>query len=219
MRPAPHSPRHSLRKRRILLLSALLLLCFALVLPASAGAAQKGLETDLTWGLDSNDTSRTLTGVQDLGSGWTRITAAWHDIETSRGHYNNTQMSRLDTAINGLQARGSKVVVSVYTAPGWASGRSERESPPQDPADYARFIKAMAERYRGKVGAWEVWNEENFQQFWTTGPNAARYAALLKAAYPAVKAGDPGATVVFGGLSLNDYAYVEAAYAAEPNLG
>src|SRR4051794_31794495 len=132
MRPARHSPRHVLRKRRVLLLGALLL-CLALALPASAGAAQKGLETDLTWGLDSNDTSRTLTGVQDLGAGWVRITAAWHDIETSPGHYNNTQMTRLDTAINGLQAKGSKVVVTVYTAPGWASGRTERESPPQNP--------------------------------------------------------------------------------------
>jgi len=202
-----------------LLLSAVLALCLALVPPASAGAAQKGLETDLTWGLDAQDTSQTLTGVQDLGPGWTRITAAWHDIETSPGHYNSTQMSRLDTAIDGLQSTGSKVIVTVYTAPQWASGMSERESPPQNPADYARFIRAMAERYRGKVGAWEIWNEENFQQFWSSGPNAAKYAELLKAAYPAVKAGDPNATVVFGGLSLNDYAYLESAYAAEPNLG
>ena len=49
--------------------------------------------------------------------------------------------------------------------------------------------------------------------------NAGQYAAQLKAAYPAVKTGDPAAKVVFGGLSFNDWEFLEAAFAAQPSLG
>jgi hypothetical protein len=72
----------------------------------------------------------------------------------------------------------------------------------------------MANRYKGKVAAYEIWNEENGSRFWPSGPNAAAYTQLLKASYPAIKAADPSALVVFGGLVNADYHYVEQAYAA-----
>jgi len=37
---------------------------------------------------------------------------------------------------------------------------------------------------------------------------------MLKAAYPAIKAADPGSKVLLGGLSGNDYDYLQAVYAA-----
>ena len=45
-------------------------------------------------------------------------------------------------------------------------------------------------------------------------PNPAAYAQLLKATYPVIKAADPGATVVLGGLTGNDYPFLEGVYAA-----
>ena len=85
---------------------------------------------------------------------------------------------------------------------------------PQNPADYADFVRYVAGRYAGRVSAWEVWNEENTQRFWSTGPSPSSYVPLLQAAYPAVKQADPNALVVFGGVSQNDYAFIEGAYAA-----
>ena len=85
---------------------------------------------------------------------------------------------------------------------------------PKNPADYADFVRYVATRYAGRVSAWEVWNEENTSRFWSTGPSASEYVPLLQAAYPAVKAADPTALVVFGGVSQNDYTYIESAYAA-----
>jgi hypothetical protein len=46
-----------------------------------------------------------------------------------------------------------------------------------------------------------VWNEPNYQVFWQPTPNAAAYTALLKAAYTAIKAADPDAVVVAGGIA------------------
>ena len=43
-------------------------------------------------------------------------------------------------------------------------------------------------------------------------PDPAAYAALLKASYPVIKAAEPNATVLVGGLTGNDYPYLEALY-------
>jgi hypothetical protein len=190
-----------------------------LLLPAPASAAEKGLETDLTWGISAADQDRTMAGLADLGARWHRITMAWHDVETRNGQYASSELTRYDQAIAKAAASDIKLIVTVYTAPKWASGTDNRESPPLNPADYADFMSFVANRYRGKVDAWEIWNEQNALNFWSTGPNPARYAQLLKAAYPAVKAADPNATVVYGGTWENDYEFLEGAYAEVPNLG
>ena len=53
-------------------------------------------------------------------------------------------------------------------------------------ADFARFARWAARHFRGRVGAWEVWNEPNDRSFWQG--SARRYVRLLRAAYP----GDQG---------------------------
>ena len=194
-------------------LIGLLLLCA----PAASHAAEKGIETDLTWGVTDADRDRTVAGVQDLGASWMRLTMSWHDIETAKGSYE--LLEDYDAAMEKAAASGTKILVTVYTAPTWASGVSDRESPPRDPNDYADFMRFAAQRWGAQVDAWEVWNEQNLWGFWSTGPDPAEYAHLLKTAYPAIKAADPTSTVLFGGVSYNDYRYIEGAYAAIPNLG
>jgi hypothetical protein len=51
------------------------------------------------------------------------------------------------------------------------------------------------------VHTYEVWNEPNLVSMWTPNPNAAKYAALLKVAYPAIKSADRNSTVLTAGLS------------------
>jgi hypothetical protein len=155
--------------------------------------------------------------VQDLGANWVRLTMSWADVEQTKGAYSS--LSRYDTAITKAQSSGARIVITVYQSPAWASGQTNPESPPADPQDYANFMRFAAARWGDKVDAWEIWNEQNSAAFWSTGPDPARYATLLKAAYPAVKVADPTALVVYGGVSHNDYRFIERSYAAEPNLG
>lgn len=187
------------------------------VVASPAMAAEKGIETDMTWGTNATERDQTAAGVKSLGAKWMRLTMAWHDIENAKGAYKN--LGRYDDAFTRAQNSGAKIVVTVYTAPKWASGTDNRESPPQNPADYADFIRFAATRWGDKVDAWEIWNEENLSTFWSTGPDAAAYARLLKAAYPAVKGADPSALVVFGGMAYNDYFFLRKAYNEVPNLG
>lgn len=192
---------------------AVALLCA--LAPAPARAVQTGVVPDLTWGTSATDQDRTAASIKDVGAKWVRLSVNWRDAEPSRGVYNSWWIAQYDRAVALARGAGAHVVLMVSESPAWASGSSASYAPPRDPADFARFMRFLSARYAGAgVDAYEIWNEPNISRFWTTGPNPAAYAALLKAAYPAVKAGDPNAKVVFGGLSTSDYDYLSRAYAA-----
>ena len=88
------------------------------------------------------------------------------------------------------------------------------QTPPANPQEYAAFVGALAQHFGTKVAAYEIWNEEDSSGWWAGGPNPAAYTQLLEATYPAVKAADPSATVVLGGLTGNDFEFLEGVYAA-----
>jgi hypothetical protein len=73
------------------------------------------------------------------------------------------------------------------------------------------MAKWMAARYKGRVQAWEAWNEPNNTTFWTG--TTTDYVALLKAGYRGFKAGDAGAKVVLGGPVFNDDVWIRDVYA------
>ncbi len=75
-----------------------------------------------------------------------------------------------------------------------------------NPENYwARFVYNTVKRYAPRIQTWEVWNEPDLGppatfRFWSG--SRADYARLLKVAYLAAKAADPGARVLFGGLAF-----------------
>jgi hypothetical protein len=76
---------------------------------------------------------------------------------------------------------------------------------------FGAYAEAAARRYRGRVRAWEVWNEPNEATFWQSTPE--RYVRLLQAAYEGVKRGDPDAVVVGGSISGADLVYLRKLFA------
>jgi len=103
-----------------------------------------------------------------------------------------------DTAAT-LQARYSLKVLQVFhDTPGWAlneqlDGQRRYKRFPRDLRDLYKFCKAMAQRYKGRVLAWEPWNEANITMF--GGHTIDEMCAHQKAAYLGYKAGNPDLTV------------------------
>jgi aryl-phospho-beta-D-glucosidase BglC (GH1 family) len=91
----------------------------------------------------------------------------------------------------------------VHGTPDWARpADSSFTHPPTNVADFANFMTQLATRYKGQVAAYEIWNEPNLNYEWgEQTPDPAAYTELLKAAYTAVKAVDPAAKVISGGLA------------------
>ena len=91
--------------------------------------------------------------MADLGSKWNRVNLSWRDIETSKGARSSSGIARYDRAVALTRQSGSKVIVMVNRAPGWASGSGNVEAPAQNPADSASFMTWLAAHYRRQVDA------------------------------------------------------------------
>src|SRR4051794_4292868 len=197
------------------LVGALLLTTlFSVAGPSSAAALEPGVVSDLSWGISATDKQKTADAMVDAHARWTRIGLGWRNLEPSKGSYSSQYLQEQDAAVQAARAAGVKVILDVVESPQWASGSTNKLAPPRNPQDLADFMTFVANRYKGQVQAYEIWNEENGSRFWPSGPDAGAYTQLLKATYPAIKSADPSALVVFGGLANADYHYVEAAYAA-----
>lgn len=74
-----------------------------------------------------------------------------------------------------------------------------RTAPADNPEDFGSFMGQVSARYRGWIDAYEIWNEPNLHYEWgDQRPDPTRFAALMKAVCPKVRAANPDATVIVG---------------------
>jgi hypothetical protein len=133
--------------------------------------------------------------MNDLGLHWIRQQVRWDSFEPSKGQF---MWEALDGVVNTMNAQGYHIMLSVVRAPAWANPSGGMALNPQDFAD---FVTALAIRYKGKVAAYEMWNEQNLASEAGKPIQIGRYVQILKAGYYAVKQVDQLAVVVAGGLS------------------
>jgi hypothetical protein len=147
--------------------------------------------------------SRSLDDAYAVGSGWIRIDLAWYRIQPAPQTWD---WSSFDRVAAYAKARNLRILAILDQPPAWArtsSCATRIWCPPKDATQFAAFAARAAQRYpQSVVGAWEVWNEENLGAYWADGPNPASYGALLRATATAVRAVQPDAEIVLGGLAV-----------------
>lgn len=193
---------------------------FATLLPLSPPAEALserpafGSQFHAMWDYESDaERIAALDKLAQAGVEWVRIEFSWPSLqEQSRDSFTQWYVDRADRMVDAARARGLKVLAELVGTPRWANGGAGSNVPPKNPDDYGRAARFVAEHFRGRVQAWEMWNEPNVSRFFTG--TASDYVALVKAAYPMFKAGDPNATVVLGGSAYNDVAWITELYAA-----
>lgn len=185
--------------------------------PQSTSGLRYGMQAHMYF----QDQPRILGMITGAGFGWLKQQIRWESVEPQRGAIN---WGDLDPIVANASAAGVKLLFSVVTSPSWARADHRPDGPPDNYADLGNFIAAMAARYRGRVQAYEVWNEQNFSREWGGGTiNPGGYVELLKAVYPRVKQADPNALVISGALTptgvmdpniaMDDLWYLEQMYA------
>jgi hypothetical protein len=172
----------------------------------AAGAAEPGVNL-------SNPNSPQVGQVPALGTHWVRMFLSWRTAQPHPGAVDPALLSGWEQIFRSLPA-DTKVILDVFGSPQWETGSSDEHAPPANANDYARFVATLAGRFGSEVAAYEIWNEEDESRWWSGAPDPGAYAALLRATYPAIKAADAKATVVLGGLTGNDYPFLENVYAA-----
>lgn len=174
----------------------------------------------LSWwvGLTREQIDDALTKAKAANVTSVRMDFSWSVIEWSQGTYD---WSSTDSMVAAVAAHGMTALAMVYDTPAWLSGSTDPHAVPVNATQiqqFAEFAAAAAQRYGAVIPEWEVWNEPNIPRFWAV-PDAAAYTALLKATYTAIKAVDPDAVVIAGGLSPDSSGiatldFVEGIYAA-----
>lgn len=160
----------------------------------------------------------------DLGIGWHRAVAWWVDIQSDAdlpaGRFD---FSRLDAELSGLPPGMQAMLTIMLPArlrqdqscappglPGPAVVKADGEwTLGPSPAAYDAFVKALVTRYGkhppagvSRVSCWQFENELDLSR---ARSDAAGYAALQARTYAQIKAVDPKATVLIGGVSGEEF--------------
>ncbi len=146
---------------------------------------------------------RDLDLIRDMGFTWVKQSFSWRDIEgNGKGHFN---WSLADAVVRRANNRGLKLLARVDRQPFWAQPAGSQpleNAPPANVQDFADFCYALAARYRGRIHAYQVWNEPNLSREWGgQPPDPAAYVELLQVCYIAIKRADPDALVISAGMA------------------
>jgi hypothetical protein len=197
-------------------------LCLA-ALAASAPVAQ-AVPGDF-WGVSpqGSPSAEQFLRLRAGGVDSVRIPIAWSAVQPVSG--GEADFSGPDRLVAGAAAAGINVLPFVYEAPSWAVPRarvpgSTAGAPKTLPvktgaqrAAWSNFLSLVVARYgpggsfwaanpslpANPIRTWQIWNEENFKYF-VTRPSPSDYGKLINVSYAAIKAADPGAKLILGGM-------------------
>ncbi len=165
-----------------------------------------------------------LSKVKAANVRWIRRAAIpWRLIEPSEGQRNWAAISDLEREFQTASENGYKLVIVVREAPAWAQALQGISCGPikQDKLQaFAAFMHDVVGRYSAppyNVYYWEIWNEPDISpqlvpadSLWGCWGNESdqyygggAYAEMLKTVYPMVKAAQPEAQLMVGGLLLD----------------
>ena len=138
-----------------------------------------------------------LTRIVESKVSWVRFPVYWSSIEPVNTTPDNYNWSGADVSLLAVGAP-TNLIITVSGNPTWAA--SSINGPVNDLADLLEFIDAIVRRYPN-VKYWEFYNEPDNAAWY--GLKGAEYAQMLQAVYLVVKAANPAAQVVMGGLALD----------------
>ncbi len=210
----------------LLAMSLVLLLATQTVSAGKDSASVTATRLPTVFGVAMNNISDAegLKQLADAGTDWIRGAGVWWaKVEPTRGNRDWTALSNQEIELQNASARGMQVVVIVQGTPAWAQanppyecGAIKRNRFP----DFADFLHDLVRRYSAapyNVKYYEIWNEPDIDPSlvsanspfgcWGDQSDAyyggGYYADILKAVYPKIKAANPQAQVLLGGLVLD----------------
>lgn len=179
-----------------------------------------GLNMYITGRERTNEEAQTLVALaQSLGVGWTREEISWASWgKVPRNDFYDQRIKLLSDAhihiIGMLLTTPSDYRSEECKAYADTSGHPKYWCAPTDPHAYAAWAAMVVERYDAdgiddapgspRIDAWEIWNEPDQDGTWLPRADPTAYGTLLRASYDAIKAADPTALVLSGGVMTFD---------------
>lgn len=191
-----------------------MLVCAAGSTAALARPQYRGAQMHCLWSAVSGaEMTQELDALQSAGANVLRVDVGWATLETAKGHHDATYLAKLDALVSGAQARGIKVIATLWQTPRWASSAGAWNDPPSNPADYGAFARFITARYGTQLAAVEAWNEPEINNDLISANLPATYTQMVKAFYAGAKEGNPGVDVLAGSFAYADVPFLRALYA------
>jgi hypothetical protein len=164
-----------------------------------------------------------LSQVIAAGARWIRVPIMWSSAEPENRFPQNYTWGAIDRQVRALRGENIEPVLILQGNPSWVADYAQ--GPVNNLGEMQQFVGALVERFDGDgyfdapgspvVRYWEFYNEPDNTDLWHAehsgygyfGYRGDEYAALLDAIYPAVKAANPSAQVVFGGVAYDYFDY------------
>ncbi len=176
------------------------LLTSSAVLWASSAAAQPpALSAPFVVGIGTSihDPREAAAAMSELGVRSMRVDAPWAMLEPTPGRYYVPEW--LESAVDSARERGIEpLLILAYGHPVYGTDK------PRTPAAIEAFVRYSAfvvRHFAGRVRWFDLWNEWDAHTGRTTPGSADDYVALARRVYPAIKAANPDAVVLSGGIS------------------
>jgi len=123
----------------------------------------------------------------------------WSFLEPRKGEWH---FGPLDRLVLLAADHGVNVTLTFGRTPPWASSASgpgidpkkSETAPPASLDDWRDFVRKVATRYKGKIHAYEMWNEPNLAQFYTG--DVRTLVSMTREASQIIHSVDPSALVV-----------------------
>lgn len=124
----------------------------------------------------------------------------WHQVEPAQDQWDFTTF---DAIVALAQQHKAELLYVLGQTPAWAAAQPDApsaygipgiSSPPAALADWRDYVRTVATRYKGKIHAYEVWNEANLTEFYSG--DVTTLVQLAREAYKILKEVDPTIVVV-----------------------
>jgi hypothetical protein len=124
----------------------------------------------------------------------------WPDLEPTKGQW---RFDLLDKYLALAEAHHTQVLLPLGVTPHWASAQPDMKSgwqqpgltaEPRDMEDWRDFVRHVATHCKGRVQAYEIWNEPNLKQYWVGSTD--ELVALTREAHDIIKQVDPNVLIV-----------------------
>ena len=167
---------------------------FAILAAFAVGSAFAGTEIGVCSHLTRTgfkDREALCAKMAETGFRFVRTDFDWHRVEMRPGEWD---FSRFDAVVDSAAKHGITVLPILTGVP-------KGVTPWEETSRWSNFVARTVSRYRGRIPAYEIWNEQNTERFWHAPPNATNYLTVLRTAFAAANAADPACRVVIGGFS------------------
>ena len=129
---------------------------------------------------------------------WDAI-VSWADLQPAKGQW---RFEKLDGYVSLAEQHGTGLLLTLGGSPSWASARPQLKSnyypgfsgEPSNIEDWREYVRTVVSRYKGRIQAYEIWNEPNLTEYWSGSMD--QMLALTREASQIIRNVDPKALVV-----------------------